>query len=261
MTTVTSCSRLSPLINSLAEVDRIISTLASKYGFDAAEGRKVVAASVIEGAWTWCNTPIAAPGGEPVTKPVTEPIAAAAPAPDASAPAAAASPKRAPAAFDLWAKENRTTIRKDLPTGTTSAAVNKALRAAWNNDISDDAKSPFVTESQRLRIAAKPPAAPGTKKVRQKKDPNAPKGPQNAYMRFAGSVRAQIKAELETARDDPAVAVSVGDVAKVTGAQWKILDADTKALHEQAAAADKERYVKEKTAYDEDILGTMTYDE
>ena len=254
MTTVQSCSRLSPLINSLADVNRVISTLASKYGFDAAEGRKVVAAAVIEGAWAWC----AAPASEPVTELAA---AAPAPAPEASAPAAEVSPKRAPAAFDLWAKENRGPMRKELPAGTSSGAVNKALRLAWKNDISDDAKAPFVAESQRLRVAAKPPAVPSTKTVRPKKDPNAPKGPQNAYMRFAGSVRAQIKAELEAARDDPSVFVSVGAVAKVTGAQWKALDADAKAPYEEAAATDKARYVKEKTAYDADVLGTMTYDE
>ena len=73
------------------------------------------------------------------------------------------------------------------------------------------------------------------RKVKKVKDPNEPKRPQNGYMRFAASVREEVKAKHNL--------TSVADIAKKIGEMWKAMPETKKAPFEAA-------YKKEKAAYD-----------
>ena len=92
---------------------------------------------------------------------------------------------------------------------STSVLQGKLLGEEWKK-ISDDDKVEFEEKAEEDKKRYKkemedytPPSddddsddGGGKKKAkRAKKDPNAPKGPMNAYMLFANSVRAQVREE------------------------------------------------------------------
>jgi structure-specific recognition protein 1 len=79
------------------------------------------------------------------------------------------------------------------------------------------------------------------KKQRKKKDPNAPKKGMSAFMLFSNAIRATVKAESPE--------LSFGDIAKAISEKWKGLDPAEKGKYEAQAAADKERYEREKKEY------------
>ena len=222
------------LINNLTNLDAAIQTLATKFGFDAEEGRKLVLAAYA--AQLQSDSPMT-------------PERAVATA--TGAVTAAGKPKRTPAAFDLFAKEKRTAKRAALPDGTKSAEVTAALRDDWRN-LSDEDKQPFVAEAKRLREAAKPPVDPNSKKAKKaKKDPNAPKRPKNGFMLFSDEVRGDVKAELEAARENPEIKIQQKDIARKLGEMWGALGPDDKGPYEQQAAIAKEEYTRAKAIYDE----------
>jgi len=74
------------------------------------------------------------------------------------------------------------------------------------------------------------------------KDPNAPKGPCGSYMFFANAQRKKVSA----ANPD----FKATEIAKELGRMWKDVSPTEKAYYEQLAADDKERFTKEKDAYD-----------
>merc|ERR1719234_2281548 len=80
---------------------------------------------------------------------------------------------------------------------------------------------------------------PKRKKI--KKDPNQPKRPLTPFFFFCAENRNAIKEK------DPSR--SVGDIAKILGAQWSQLTMDDKQIFEIRASADKERYEKEMAEY------------
>ena len=96
----------------------------------------------------------------------------------------------------------------------------------------------------------KEPSEKKTKGAKKEKAPSKPRG-KNAYMWFAGTVRAQFKSEIETAaglegatEEDKAKVsakgtAKVAEVAKLTGVAWAALDAEEKKPFEEQAAADK----------------------
>jgi len=222
------------LLNNLTNVDSAIKTLATKFGFNADEGRNLVFAAFA----------VQLQSDGPMT-----PERAVATA--TGAVTADGKPKRTPAAFDLFAKERRTAKREELSEGTKSAEVTAALRNDWR-DLSDEDKEPFVAEAKRLREAAKPPVDPNSKKAKKAaKDPNAPKRPKNGFMLFSDEVRSDVKAELEADRENPDVKIRQADVAKRIGEMWKELGEDEKAPYEQQAAISKEEYSRAKAIYDE----------
>ena len=83
--------------------------------------------------------------------------------------------------------------------------------------------------------AAKKVSSPKTKKT---KDPNAPKRALSAYFIWL--------AENRSALTKPGMGVT--DVSKAAGVEWKKIKDKTK--WETLAAKDKERYEKEKAAYE-----------
>lgn len=80
------------------------------------------------------------------------------------------------------------------------------------------------------------------KKKKVKKDPNAPKRGLSAFMYFSSAERPKVK------EDKPEI--SFGDVGKELGERWKAISDKEKAKFEEMAKKDKDRYTKEKTAYD-----------
>jgi len=87
------------------------------------------------------------------------------------------------------------------------------------------------------KVAAEKPG----KKKRAKKDKNAPKGAKGSYILFGMDKRPEILAA------NPGVAIT--EVAKLIGAAWKLISDEDKAMYNEKAQEDKERYKKEMDAY------------
>lgn len=88
------------------------------------------------------------------------------------------------------------------------------------------------------RLAALTTSAPATaapakggkpKKEKKAKDPDAPKRPASAYIRFSVAKRPEVVAANPTAK--------LGDVAKILGTMWKALSTDEQATWKAPAAA------------------------
>ena len=60
----------------------------------------------------------------------------------------------------------------------------------------------------------------GTTSKKKPKDPNAPKRPENAYMKFCREKRETVRSENPT--------MKLGDIAKVLGKMWNELSEDEK---------------------------------
>jgi len=76
---------------------------------------------------------------------------------------------------------------------------------------------------------------------KKKKDPNAPKRPQSAWMYFGADMRPKLKAE------NPGEKQS--EILKILSERWKELTDEDKEPFEKKAKKDKARYVAEKAAY------------
>jgi len=93
----------------------------------------------------------------------------------------------------------------------------------------DDLETRLAAVEARL-AALTTSAAPATavatkggkpKKEKKAKDPDAPKRPASAYIRFSVAKRPEVVAANPTAK--------LGDIAKLLGAMWKALSADEQA--------------------------------
>merc|ERR1712127_900302 len=82
----------------------------------------------------------------------------------------------------------------------------------------------------------------GGRKKKKKKDPNAPKRNMSAFFIYSNEVRSQVKT------DNPGI--KFGDVAKMISTQFKALSPDERKKFDEYAVKDKERYLREKAAYD-----------
>lgn len=80
-------------------------------------------------------------------------------------------------------------------------------------------------------------------KKRKKKDPNAPKRAMTAFMYFSNASRAKIK------EDNPEM--SFGDIGKMVGQKYKALSTEDRAIYDDKAAKDKERYKEQMANYSE----------
>jgi len=196
------------LITNLTSIDGIIEALAIKFKFDAGAGKLAVAAA----------------------------FKAQLENPNAEAPAA--KPKRAPAAFELYAKTIRAETKAGMPEGTKSAEVTAHLRTLWKA-LDDEAKAPFVAESASLRAASKPAPVASTKKI---KDPNAPKRPPNAFMLFSNEHRAEVRAQHPDEK--------MPAIAKILGEMWKALSDEDRAPLTERATELSAAYTEAKAAYE-----------
>jgi structure-specific recognition protein 1 len=114
-----------------------------------------------------------------------------------------------------------------------------------DSDGSDEAKPLKKKDKKPLGIMAggKKGKEKAPAKKKQKKDPNAPKKAQSAYMIWMNTQgRNQAKAENPDLK-------SIGDIGKQCGLMWKEMGAETKATWEAKAKEDKGRYDKEMAEY------------
>ena len=90
-------------------------------------------------------------------------------------------------------------------------------------------------------MAKSPVKAGKVKKVKAKKDPNAPKKPSGSYIFFCNHHRGAIKTAHPT--------WGIGEIGKELGALWKKASDSDKKQFVVAAEKDKERYAKAIASY------------
>ena len=213
--------------------DAIIEILSAAYGFNKTDARKVVAQGLIKSLQQSIDEVVTSVA-------VIEPdVAANEPAAAAESDASATAPAKIPTPAELWSSENRERIASELPQGTKKGAISAAVKEAWKN-LPEEDKAAVKERVKQLK----------GKTQRRKKDPNAPKAPQNAFMRFAGEKRAATKKELEDAREDQTVKIKASDVQKRIGTLWAELPADQKKPYEDAYETDKAAYQVAKTEFE-----------
>jgi len=164
-------------------------------------------------------------------------------------------PKNAKSAYLYFSSAKRDEIKAANP-DATFGQIGKLLGEEWKK-ISDDDKVEFEEKAEEDKKRYKkemedytPPSddddsddGGGKKKAkRAKKDPNAPKGPMNAYMLFANSVRAQVREENPD--------LSMTEVSKEISQKYKSLDEDEMAKWKGKADEAKEDYKKKLAAYE-----------
>ena len=87
------------------------------------------------------------------------------------------------------------------------------------------------------------------KKVKAKKDPNAPKKAKNAYMFYSAEKNAEVKTKLSTKQDDGTLKAPKGaEVAKESGKMWKELTEAEKQPYQEMHEKAKEKYETEMEA-------------
>ena len=79
-------------------------------------------------------------------------------------------------------------------------------------------------------------------KSKKKVDPNKPKRPLTAFMRYSASRRSVIRTQNKE--------LSMIQISKIIGEEWRGLTDDGKRPYHDAAAADHEKYKVAKEAYD-----------
>eukprot|EP00985_Skeletonema_marinoi_P013633 scaffold6789_cov206-Skeletonema_marinoi.AAC.17 len=164
-------------------------------------------------------------------------------------------PKNAKSAYLYFSSAKRDEIKAANP-DATFGQIGKLLGEEWKK-ISDDDKVEFEEKAEEDKKRYKkemedytPPSddddsddGGGKKKAkRAKKDPNAPKGPMNAYMLFANSVRAQVREENPD--------LSMTEVSKEISQKYKSLDEVEMAKWKGKAGEAKEDYKKKLAAYE-----------
>lgn len=80
-----------------------------------------------------------------------------------------------------------------------------------------------------------------SKKKKKAKDPNAPKKNMSAWMHYSVGTRDEVKASQPE--------LTFGEIAKAVSVKWKALSDQERAVWEEKAVADKERYQKELFLY------------
>lgn len=216
--------------------DAIIDILSASYGFDKTDARKVVAQGLIKSLQQSIDEPAPTTSAVAATQPV---VVADEPTSDAESDASTTAPAKIPTPFELWSSENRERIASELAQGTKKGAITAAVKEAWKN-LPEDEKTAVKTRVKAMK----------GKTTRRKKNPDAPKAPQNAFMRFAATKRADIKKELEDAREDQTVKIKAADVQKRIGTLWAELQTEQKKPFEDAYEADKAAYQIAKAEFE-----------
>ena len=126
--------------------------------------------------------------------------------------------------------------------GTDTTTFTKEQLAEWaQNAAAAGAKNSQTTDSDSNSEAGSKPTRKQRKtKNKQSRGENQPKRPMSAYMLFLNENRAAIKTELLKDSEK----VSVGDIAKVGGAQWKALGEPERVKFTEQAEQLKSEYAK-----------------
>ncbi|KAL7542652.1 hypothetical protein ACHAWF_007222 [Thalassiosira exigua] len=134
---------------------------------------------------------------------------------------------------ELWTKaseEDRARYDREM---LAYAPPSPAASAGCRREAADDFVSPEAT-------AGSPKA---TKPKRRKKDPNAPKRSLSAWQIYSsGEARKRVQASFERP--------SLKEVMAVLSEQFKALPRDERAALDARASADRDRYEREKAAYE-----------
>ena len=164
-------------------------------------------------------------------------------------------PKRAMTAFMYFSNENRPKLKQsnpDLTFGDLAKLVGKKYK-----ELSEGEKAVYEEKAKKDKERYKnemanytPPSDDGSDnddngskkgKKKAKKDPNAPKRALTAFMYFSNEIRPKLK------ESNPDLAF--GDIAKLVGKKYKELSEGEKAVFEEKANKDKERYKNEMARY------------
>ena len=176
-------------------------------------------------------------------------------------------PKNAKSAYIFFCKEMRDKVKAELDaeledgTKAKTTDITKALGARWElakqkGDAHIRKYVKLAEEDKKRYQEDKADYTPSEEFLaesrRGKKDPNAPKHPQSAYILFCNQKRAEVKASL--GEDSSAT-----DVTRELGVRWNNFKASTtkkdveamKRFQEQAVE-DKQRYETEKAQYEKE---------
>jgi len=165
-------------------------------------------------------------------------------------------PKRALTPYMFFMKDKRKEFKEKFPE-KPFGELSREMSKAWHQ-MSDDDKKDYLrqTEEDKIRYQKAmenytPPSDDsdsdsddGKKKrpaKRQKKDPNAPKRAQNAYLFFQTDIRETVKKENPT--------LKMTEIAKKIGERWGKMSPEEKKPYEEKSAADKQRFAREMEAY------------
>lgn len=168
-------------------------------------------------------------------------------------------PKRGLNAYMFFSKEMRPKIMEENP-GLGMGEVGKLLGQKYK-ELTDDEKAKYdemaaadkTRYEEEMETYEKPEdsgddnedesvASGKKKKKKAKKDPNAPKNALTAFMFFNKDMRHKLK------EDNPDL--SFGDLGRLVGEKFKALTDEEKAKYNKMSENDKERYTREKEAYD-----------
>ena len=159
--------------------------------------------------------------------------------PGVKAPAATSERSNDEDAVSASSKEvsSKTTPPKEVPAKKASPKEVSSTKAVKKDTPDQNQAAPASQQS---------PTAPGsaTKRGRKKKDPNAPKGPTNAYVYFMSEMRSKLPG------------TNSSDALAHIGKQWKELTPEQKKKYEDLSEKDKERYRKEMAEYKAKNQGT-----
>jgi hypothetical protein len=175
-------------------------------------------------------------------------------------------PKAPPTAYVLFCKDQRPRVMAENP-NADFAESNRKLGELWKGTAEEErlvysttaAKLRVEYQKERLKYKAEHPkqssdeddASPKKRRKRAKRDPDAPKKPTSAYFYFQKKIRAAVKDELGEK-------AAVGDIAKKIAEKWRGLSATEKQPFNDLAEEDRERYRKEKLAYDKKVKTVKT---
>jgi len=164
-------------------------------------------------------------------------------------------PKRATSGYFFYTAARRAELTAE---GSTLSMLDKSkqMAAEWGK-MTEKQKQPYTALAakdkeryEKEKANYKPPKRTSSdsssdsdepKKKKKKKDPNAPKKNLSAYMFFAASIRPKIVAENS--------ALKPTEILTRIGTEWGKLSAEQKKPYEKQAAADKDRYAKDLSAY------------
>lgn len=144
-------------------------------------------------------------------------------------------PKSTPKASGEKPKKNAG--EKPKKAASTEATEVKKLSAEIKNLIRDYAKLRKELDTLKRDFEN------GGRKMKKEKDPNAPKKSKNGYMFFCGENRERIKKDNKD--------IDGKEIVKKLSEEWNKMNDKQKAKYQKMADADRVRYEKEKTAYDQ----------
>jgi len=113
-------------------------------------------------------------------------------------------------------------------------------------NFGDDEEKTFTFEEVKkaFDVFVKKTNSDTRRKLKKKKNPNAPKKATGAFFMFCSPERKKLQTQKEHEGKKST------EISKVLGEMWKKLSDEEKKPYQEKAEADKKRYKKEKEAYD-----------